>query len=567
MNPLELEDASTPTGPSVGCAAAALPSHARGSHHLALLDETIGAQLSRTVASFPGRDAVVDRTGEGRRWSYAELDARTDALAVGLLELGVAPGDRVGLWAPNSADWVLTQYAAVKIGAILVNINPAYRTHELEYVLAHAGVQVLIAAPVLRNADAAGLIEEVTPRCPSLRHTVLIGGEQWRALLACPDPHGLRRLASVEASLNPDDPVNIQYTSGTTGLPKGATLTHRNILNNGFFTGELLEYTEADRVCLPVPFFHCFGMVMGTIAALSHGACVVIPAAFFDARATLAAVEAERCTSLYGVPTMFIAELADPGFDGFDLTSLRTGIMSGTPCPVEVMRQVIDRMHMARVTICYGMTETSPVACQTRPDDSLGRRVSTVGTAGPHVEIKIVDPETGKTVPRGRQGEFRTRGYSVMRGYWRQPDKTAEAIDADGWMRTGDLAVMDADGYVSITGRIKDLVIRGGENVYPREIEEFLHTHPDILDAQVVGVPDPYYGEEIMAWIRLRGGAAPLGAAELRAYCAGRLAHYKIPRHVAVVDSFPMTASGKVRKVELRERGAALLAGGPGRAA
>ncbi|GFH39412.1 AMP-binding protein [Streptomyces pacificus] len=537
------------------------PSHAAGAHPVPLLNETIGANLRRSAASFPDRDALVDRAGGGCRLSYAELDAQTDALAAGLLDLGVRAGDRIGLWSPNNAAWVLTQYAAAKIGAILVNINPAYRTHELEYVLGHAGVRVLVAAPSLRTTDAAAVIAEVAPRCPSLRRTVLIGGGEWDALLTPPDAYGARRLAAAGASLHPDDPINIQYTSGTTGLPKGATLTHRNILNNGFFTGELLEYTQADRVCLPVPFYHCFGMVMGTIAALSHGACVVIPSPFFDVRATLEAVEAERCTSLYGVPTMFIAELDHPDFHAFDLSCLRTGIMSGTPCPVEVMRQVVDRMHMARVTICYGMTETSPVACQTRPGDSLERRVSTVGRAGPHVEIKIVDPETGETVPRGSQGEFCTRGYSVMSGYWEQPDKTAEAIDEDGWMHTGDLAVMDDDGYVGITGRIKDMVIRGGENIYPREIEEFLHTHPDILDTQVVGVPDPYYGEELIAWIRLRDGAAPMSATELRAYCAGKIAHFKIPRYVAVTDSFPMTASGKVRKVELRERGAALIGG------
>ncbi|MEU8521256.1 AMP-binding protein [Streptomyces sp. NPDC048577] len=561
MEHLEPEEPTTPAGEQAGHPVSARPSHAAGTHPVPLLDETIGANLRRSVAAFPDRDALVDQGGGGRRWSYAELDAQTDALAAGLLDLGVRVGDRIGLWSPNNAAWVLTQYAAAKIGAILVNINPAYRTYELEYVLGHAGVRVLVAAPALRNTATAAMIAEVAPRCPSLRYTVLIGGEEWDALLTPPAEPSARRLAEITASLHPDDPINIQYTSGTTGSPKGATLTHRNILNNGFFTGELLEYTPADRVCLPVPFYHCFGMVMGTIAALSHGACVVIPSPFFDARATLEAIEAERCTSLYGVPTMFIAELNHPDFGSFDLSSLRTGIMSGTPCPVEVMRQVVGRMHMARVTICYGMTETSPVACQTRPGDSLERRVSTVGRAGPHVEIKIVDPETGETVPRGSQGEFCTRGYSVMSGYWRQPDKTTEAIDTDGWMHTGDLAVMDDDGYVGITGRIKDMVIRGGENIYPREIEEFLHTHPDILDAQVVGVPDDYYGEELIAWIRLRDGAAPLSATELWAYCAGKLAHFKIPRYVAVTDSFPMTASGKVRKVELREQGAALLAG------
>ncbi|MGW0752176.1 AMP-binding protein [Streptomyces sp. NPDC002587] len=534
------------------------PSYASGAHPVPLLGETIGANFDRSVASHPDRDALVDRP-TGRRWTYAELGAEVDALAVGLLDLGITKGDRVGLWSPNCAEWVLTQYAAAKIGAILVNINPAYRTHELEYVLGQAGVRLLVAASRFRSSDYESMIAEVAPRCTALEHTVLIGGESWLALRAPKDADGARRLAEAAAVLGPDDPINIQYTSGTTGFPKGAVLSHHNILNNGFFTGELLDYTEADRVCLPVPFYHCFGMAMGTIAATSHGACVVIPSPVFDARAALEAVEAERCTSLYGVPTMFIAELNHPDFASFDLSSLRTGIMSGSPCPVEVMTQVVERMNMAQVTICYGMTETSPVACQTRRDDSLERRVSTVGRVGPHLEIKIVDPDTGLTVPRGRQGEFCTRGYSVMSGYWNQPEKTAEAIDRAGWMHTGDLAVMDDEGYVSITGRIKDMVIRGGENLYPREIEEFLYTHPDILDAQVIGVPDEYYGEELMAWVRMREGAEELTARSLRAFCTGKLAHYKIPRYVCAVDAFPMTASGKVRKVELRERAVALL--------
>ncbi|MCY0938947.1 AMP-binding protein [Streptomyces sp. H34-S4] len=534
------------------------PSYASGGHPVPLLGETIGANFDRSVASHPDRDALVDRPTD-RRWTYAELGAEVDALAVGLLDLGITKGDRVGLWSPNCAEWVLTQYAAAKVGAILVNINPAYRTHELEYVLGQAGVRLLVAARRFRSSDYESMIAEVAPRCPALEHTVLIGGESWLALRAPKDADGARRLAEAAALLGPDDPINIQYTSGTTGFPKGAVLSHHNILNNGFFTGELLDYTEADRVCLPVPFYHCFGMAMGTIAATSHGACVVIPSPVFDARAALEAVEAERCTSLYGVPTMFIAELNHPDFDSFDLSSLRTGIMSGSPCPVEVMTQVVEKMNMTQVTICYGMTETSPVACQTRPGDSLERRVSTVGRVGPHLEIKIVDPESGLTVPRGRQGEFCTRGYSVMSGYWEQPGRTAEAIDGAGWMHTGDLAVMDDEGYVSITGRIKDMVIRGGENLYPREIEEFLYTHPDILDAQVIGVPDEYYGEELMAWVRMREGAEELTPRSLRAFCTGKLAHYKIPRYVRTVDAFPMTASGKVRKVELREQAVALL--------
>ncbi len=480
-----------------------------------------------------------------------------DALALGLLGLGIAKGDRVGIWAPNCAEWTITQYATAKIGAILVNINPAYRTRELEFVLNQSGCTLLVAAAKLKTSDYAAMIAEVRPRCPSLANVVLLGSPHWHELLE----NGRRRdrgaLGAIE--LDTDDPINIQYTSGTTGFPKGATLSHHNILNNGFFVGELCNYTQADRIAIPVPFYHCFGMVMGNLAATSHGACMVIPAPAFDPVATLEAVQAERCTSLYGVPTMFIAELSAPGFVGYDLSSLRTGIMAGSPCPVEVMKQVIEQMSMSEVAICYGMTETSPVSTQTRADDSLDRRVSTVGRVGPHLEVKVIDPETGRTVPRGTPGELCTRGYSVMLGYWQQPDKTAEAVDAAHWMRTGDLAVMDSDGYLAITGRIKDMVIRGGENVYPREIEEFLYTHPDILDAQVIGVPDARYGEELMVWVRLRAGAPALTAESLREFCAGQLAHYKIPRYVHIVDEFPMTITGKVRKVEMRERAVEIL--------
>jgi fatty-acyl-CoA synthase len=531
-------------------------SYSSGESATPLLGDTIGGNFDATVRAFGDREALVDRPA-GQRWTYAELAADVDALALGLLEMGIAKGDRVGIWAPNCAEWTLTQYATAKIGAILVNINPAYRARELEFVLNQSGSTLLVAAERLKASDYAGMIAEVRPRCPELATVVLLGSPQWQALFET--GRRLDRGALDAIELDTDDPINIQYTSGTTGFPKGATLSHHNILNNGFFVGELCNYTEADRICIPVPFYHCFGMVMGNLAATSHGACMVIPAPAFDPVATLQAVQAERCTSLYGVPTMFIAELSSPDFAGYDLSSLRTGIMAGSPCPVEVMKQVIERMSMTEVGICYGMTETSPVSTQTRADDSLDRRVSTVGRVGPHLEVKVIDPETGRTVPRGTPGELCTRGYSVMLGYWEQPDKTAEAVDAAHWMHTGDLAVMDADGYLAITGRIKDMVIRGGENVYPREIEEFLYTHPDILDAQVIGVPDARYGEELMVWVRLRPGAQALTAESLREFCRGQLAHYKIPRYVHIVDEFPMTITGKVRKVEMRERAVEIL--------
>lgn len=533
-------------------------SRASGSSEVPLLRETIGDNLDRTVRRFPGRDALVD-VAAGRRWTYAELAADVDALALGLLDLGIVRGDRVGIWAPNRAEWTLVQYATAKIGAILVTVNPAYRSHELEYVLGQSGIRLLIAAERFKSSDYAAMIEEVRPRCPGLEFTVLFDGPRWDALLEGGHGADPAALARVQAALSPDDPINIQYTSGTTGFPKGATLSHHNILNNGFFVGELCGYDERDRVCIPVPFYHCFGMVMGNLACTSHGAAMVIPAPAFEPAATLAAVEAEACTSLYGVPTMFIAELAAPGFDGYDLSSLRTGIMAGSPCPVEVMTEVIERMGMTEVSICYGMTETSPVSTQTRVDDSVERRVSTVGRVGPHLEVKVVDPQSGRTVPRGTPGELCTRGYSVMLGYWGEPGKTAEAVDPEGWMHTGDLAVMDGDGYLSITGRIKDMVIRGGENLYPREIEEFLHAHPDVMDVQVIGVPDPKYGEELMAWVRMREGAEPLTAHAVRAYCAGRLAHFKIPRYVHVVEEFPMTVTGKIRKIEMRAMATRLL--------
>lgn len=526
-------------------------SYTHGVWDAPLLGETIGANLDRTVAIHGDRDALVDRV-TGVRWSYREFAAEVDAVALGLLEAGIGKGDRVGIWSPNRAEWTLVQFATAKIGTILVNINPAYRSEEVRYVITQAGIRMLISAREHKSSNYAEIIGQVRPECPDLEQVVLFDSAEWEALVAAGRAADPARLAEAGARLAADDPINIQYTSGTTGFPKGATLSHHNILNNGYFVGELCGYTEADRICIPVPFYHCFGMVMGNLAATSHGAAMVIPAASFEPRATLTAVAEERCTSLYGVPTMFIAELADPDFESFDLSSLRTGIMAGSPCPVEVMKQVIERMGMAEVSICYGMTETSPVSTQTRRDDTITQRTATVGRVGPHLEIKIVDPDTGLTVPRGEPGELCTRGYSVMLGYWNDPDKTAEAIDAARWMHTGDLATMDDDGYVAITGRIKDMVIRGGENIYPREIEEFLYTHPDILDAQVVGIPDPKYGEELVAWIRMREGAATLDAQTLAQFCGGRLAYYKIPRHVHVVEEFPMTVTGKVRKVDIR---------------
>jgi fatty-acyl-CoA synthase len=520
--------------------------------------------LGRMAARVPGNEALVD-VPSGRRWSYAELAADVDRLASGLLASGVAPGDRVGIWAPNCPEWVLLQYASATVGAILVTINPAYRTHELAFVLRQAGVRHLVAASAFKTSDYEAMIAEVRPGCPELGVVTIIASDGWDGLAGTHTD--APRLREVAAALSADDPINIQYTSGTTGFPKGATLSHHNILNNGFFVGELCGYTAADRVCIPVPFYHCFGMTMGNLGSTTHGATMVIPAPGFDPAATLAAVARERCTSLYGVPTMFIAELADPGFDAHDLTSLRTGIMAGSPCPVEVMKQVVARMGMEEVTICYGMTETSPVSTQTAATDSLPRRVSTVGRVHPHVEVKIVDPETGRTVPRGTPGELCTRGYSVMLGYWGEPERTAEAIDAARYMHTGDLAVMDDEGYLNITGRIKDMVIRGGENIYPREIEEFLYSHPDIQDAQVIGVPDTRYGEELMVWVQLRPGAEAMTAEALRAFCSGKLAHYKIPRYVRVVEQFPMTVTGKVRKVQMREESVALLGLGEAAAA
>jgi len=528
-------------------------SYAVGAGDRPLLDHTIGTDLARTIARFGDREALVE-VASGRRWTYTELGRAVDEVALGLLAKGVRTGDRVGIWAPNCAEWVLVQYATARIGALLVNVNPSYRVHELAYVLRQAGITLLVSATHHRTSDYRGMIEQVRAESPALREVVYIDDPAWDELLAAGATVPPARLAAYDTALTADDPVNIQYTSGTTGFPKGATLSHRNILNNGYWVGETVAYTEHDRVCLPVPFYHCFGMVMGNLAGTSHGACLVIPGPAFDAAATLRAVQDERCTSLYGVPTMFIAELNHPDFATYDLTSLRTGIMAGSPCPEEVMKRVVAEMHMAEVSICYGMTETSPVSTQTRREDDLAHRTTTVGRVLPHIEVKVVDPGSGATVPRGTPGELCTRGYSVMLGYWEDAAHTDEVIDADRWMHTGDLAVMNDDGYLRIVGRIKDMIIRGGENVYPREIEEFLYSHPKIADVQVVGVPDEKYGEEIAACVILRDPQDPLTQAELDHYCRSRLAHFKIPRYLHIVDTFPMTVSGKVRKVELRER-------------
>jgi fatty-acyl-CoA synthase len=525
------------------------PSYSHGTFATPLLGDTIGAHFERTAARFAQRNALISCQHEVRL-TYAELDAAIDAVAGGLLRAGIEAGDRVGIWAPNCIEWVLVQYATAKIGAILVNVNPAYRSHELEYVLRQSGTRLLFSASAFKTSDYAAMIEEVGGAIETLERTVFVDRDEWAEFAdGAPDREAI---AARMAALSFDDPINIQYTSGTTGFPKGATLSHHNILNKGFFVTELLHLTEEDITCLPVPFYHCFGMVMGNLGTLAHGGCVVIPAPSFDAGATLAAVASERVTSLYGVPTMFIALLDHEDFETFDLSSLRTGIMAGSPCPIEVMKKVVDRMHMSEVAICYGMTETSPVSTQTRVDDPLERRVGTVGRVGPHVEVKVVDPDSGLLVARGEPGELCTRGYSVMLGYWEAPERTAEAIDRAGWMHTGDLATMDDEGYLNIVGRSKDMVIRGGENVYPREVEEFLYTHEGIADVQVIGVPDDRYGEELCAWVIARPDA-DLDEHAVRDFCRGRLAHFKIPRYVIFTDEFPMTVTGKVQKFKMRE--------------
>jgi fatty-acyl-CoA synthase len=533
------------------------PSYAHGRSPRQLLGETIGENLRRTVARFGEREALVVRW-QGYRATYRELWDTTSALASAMLGLGIAKGDRVGLFSPNRYEWVVTQYAAARVGAILVNINPAYKTQELGYVLRQSGASTLFLAPSFRQTDYVALVAAVRGECPALERTVVFGPE-WDALVAGGRAHEFAAdLEEREASLEFDDAINIQYTSGTTGFPKGATLSHHNVVNNAFFVAEAIGLTHEDRLCIPVPFYHCFGMVMGNLGCTTHGATMVIPGETFDARLVLETVSAERCTALYGVPTMFIAELDDPRRAEFDLSSLRTGIMAGSPCPIEVMKQVVREMHMREVTICYGMTETSPVSVQSAVDDPLDRRVSTVGRVGPHVEVKIVSPETGAVVPRGAPGELCTRGYSVMLGYWDNEPATRAAIDDARWMHTGDLATMDDAGYVNIVGRIKDMIIRGGENVYPREVEEFLHTHPGVSEAQVIGVPSARYGEEVMAWVRPKPGCE-LSGDDLAAFCAGRIATYKVPRHWKIVSEFPMTVTGKVQKFRMREASIAEL--------
>jgi fatty-acyl-CoA synthase len=544
-------------------APAEIPSYVHGASEVPLLGETIGRNLDRTVARVPDRDALVS-IHQGIRLTYAQFLAAVEEVARGLLALGVEPGERVGIWSPNNAEWVTLQYATAKVGAILVNVNPAYRTSELAYALGQSGVSTLVLAPRFRQADYLDMLDQVAGQLPALGQRVVLGPDTpagamgWDDLREAGAGVPVDRLREREALLQFDDPINIQYTSGTTGFPKGATLSHHNILNNGFFIGEGCRYTDADRVVIPVPLYHCFGMVLGNLACTTHGAAMVYPAEAFEPEATLAAVQAERCTALYGVPTMFIAELEHPRFADFDLASLRTGIMAGSPCPVEVMKKVQADMHMAEVTICYGMTETSPVSFQSGTDDPVDKRVATVGRVHPHVEVKVVDPDSGRVVPRGGAGELCTRGYVVMLGYWDNQEATAEAIDRAGWMHTGDLATLDEDGYANVVGRIKDMVIRGGENVYPREVEEFLYQHPAVGDVQVVGVPDEKYGEELCAWVRLREGQAVDGE-ELRAWCQGRIATFKIPRYWKFVDAFPMTVTGKVQKFKMREASVAEL--------
>lgn len=535
-----------------------MDSYAAGPVDIALLEETIGANFERTVRAHPDAEALVDVAGR-RCWTYAELNSEVDRLAIALVASGIQRGDRVGIWSPNCPEWTILQYATAKIGAILVTVNPAYRTYELSHVLRHSGTRLLVSAAAFKTSDYRRMVDEVASDATNLAEVVFLGTGDWDRLGQRAAGAGSAVLRDRMTVLSPSDPINIQYTSGTTGSPKGVTLSHRNILNNGFFVTEQIRLGPGDRLCIPVPFYHCFGMVMGNLGCTSHGATMVNPGAGFDPAATLLAIEQERCTGVYGVPTMFIAMLGHPDLARRDVSSLRTGIMAGAPCPVQVMKRCIDELHMAQVSIAYGMTETSPVSCQTTVDDDLERRTETVGRVHPHVEVKIVDPGTGRVVPRGQSGELCTRAYSVMLGYWRDDEKTSAAIDEEGWMHTGDLAMMRDDGYCVVTGRIKDLIIRGGENLSPREIEEFLHTHPDVEDVQVFGVPDSTYGEEVCAWIKMRPGRAALDVEGVRAFCSGRLAHYKIPRYVHLVDKFPMTATGKVRKIDMRMETARML--------
>lgn len=543
-------------------------SYQSGASEQPMLGDTIGVRFDRTVAAFGDRPALICRQ-QGVNWTWKELAEQVEGFAAGLVALGLQPGDRVGIWSPNNAEWVVTQFATAKAGLILVNINPAYRVGELEYALNKVGCKALITATQFKTSNYMAMINELAPemgishpgdlhcqRLPSLKMVIQIGGDDpgtyaFEKIEHHGRPEHVERLKELEGVLQFDDPINIQFTSGTTGLPKGATLTHHNILNNGYFIGQILHYTDQDKVCIPVPMYHCFGMVIGVLACVTHGAAIVFPGEGFDPLAALQTVAEYRCTSLYGVPTMFIAELDHPEFRSFDLTSLRTGVMAGSPCPIEVMRRCIKDMHLEEVTIAYGMTETSPVSTQTRIGDPIEKAVATVGRPHPHIEIKIVDAE-GRVVPRGISGELCTRGYSVMRGYWGDPEKTDEAIDAAGWMHTGDLATMDEDGYCAIVGRIKDMVIRGGENIYPREIEEYLYRHPAVIDVQVFGVPDARYGEELCAWVKVRAGDA-VTEEDIRAYVRGQIAHYKVPRYVKFVDEFPMTVTGKMQKYIMRK--------------
>ena len=554
-------------------AAPLVRSQAQGATDVPLIEQTIGAFFDAMVARQPEHEALVS-VHQGRRYTYRGLQQAAHQLASALLRQGLQPGDRVGIWSHNNAEWVLMQLATAQVGLVLVNINPAYRTSEVEYALNKVGCKLLVTMAQFKTSDYLGMLRELAPewahgqpgalqaqQLPNLRTVVWIdeagqgadepGLLRFSALLAqgdATDP----RVAQVAATLKATDPINIQFTSGTTGFPKGATLTHRNILNNGFFIGECMQLTPADRLCIPVPLYHCFGMVLGNLACFTHGSTIVYPNDGFDALTVLQTVQDERCTGLHGVPTMFIAELDHPRFKEFDLSTLRTGIMAGSPCPTAVMQRVVSDMHLSQITIAYGMTETSPVSCQSSTDTPLDKRVSTVGTVQPHLEVKIVNPDSGEVVAPGQSGELCTRGYSVMHGYWDDPAKTAEAIDAEGWMHTGDLATMDAEGYVNIVGRIKDLVIRGGENIYPREIEEFLYRHPAIQDVQVVGVPDVKYGEELCAWVIVKPGQT-LDEDAVRAFCKGQIAHYKVPRHIRFVDAFPMTVTGKIQKFKIRE--------------
>ncbi|MGH6989044.1 MAG: AMP-binding protein [Stellaceae bacterium] len=544
-------------------------SYVHGASPVPLLGDTIGVAFDKAVARFSGRDALIVRH-QDIHWTYAELKRRVDEFAAGLLALGLEPGDRVGIWSPNNAEWCVTQFATAKAGLILVNINPAYRLSELDYVLNKVGCKALVTADTFKSSDYVGMLNELAPelgnsapgqllakRLPSLRAVIRIGDGERRGFFRFEDimagggGREKARLAELSRTLQFDDAINIQFTSGTTGMPKGATLTHHNILNNGYFVARAMNFTEADRLCIPVPLYHCFGMVMGNLGCITHGAAMVYPGEAFDPLSVLETVEAERCTALYGVPTMFIAEQNHPEFKRFDLASLRTGCMAGAPCPIEVMRRCIDDMHMSEVTIAYGMTETSPVSFQTNADDTIERKVSTIGRVHPHVEVKIVDDE-GHIVPPGEAGELCTRGYSVMLGYWDDPEKTADSLDKAGWMHTGDLGTLDEDGYGNVVGRLKDMVIRGGENVYPREVEEFLFRHPKIESVQVIGVPDPKYGEELCAWVKLKPGETAT-AEEIQAFCQNQIAHYKIPRHIRFVDAFPMTVTGKVQKFIMRQ--------------